>query len=154
MRDEELRALCGSVERLLTAAPGAGRLRVQAGDLSVELEWPRMGGDAPAAPPAPAADRTDAGPDDAGDIGVRHVRAPAVGTFYRAPEPGAPPFVGIGDVISEGQQVGILEAMKLMNPIEADAAGLVVEVLVGDGEPVEYDQPLLAYRVDIHDPDV
>ena len=72
------------------------------------------------------------------------VRAPVVGTFYRAPEPGAPPFVAVGDLIRPGQVVGIVEAMKLMNEVTADQAGRVVEVLVDDGQPVEYDQPLIA----------
>jgi acetyl-CoA carboxylase biotin carboxyl carrier protein len=69
--------------------------------------------------------------------------APLVGTFYHAPEPGAPPFVAVGDIVQAGQQIGIVEAMKLMNPIEANRAGRVVEVLAGDGEPVEYGQPLV-----------
>ena len=75
--------------------------------------------------------------------GRRVVRAPLVGTFYRAPQPGAPPFVTPGDAVEEGETLGIVEAMKLMNHVTADRAGRVVEVLAGDGEPVEYDQPLM-----------
>jgi acetyl-CoA carboxylase biotin carboxyl carrier protein len=72
------------------------------------------------------------------------VRAPVVGTFYRSREPGAAPFVAVGDVVRPGQVVGIVEAMKLMNEVTAGQAGRVVELLVEDGKPVEYDQPLIA----------
>jgi len=65
-----------------------------------------------------------------------------VGTFYRAPAPDAKPFVEIGQSIKEGETICIIEAMKLMNEIEADASGNVVEILVENGQPVEYGQPL------------
>ncbi|WP_146765387.1 acetyl-CoA carboxylase biotin carboxyl carrier protein, partial [Micromonospora saelicesensis] len=71
------------------------------------------------------------------------VRAPIVGTFYRAPEPGARPFVAVGDLVRPGQPVAIVEAMKLMNEVIADRTGRVAAVLVEDGQPVEYDQPLV-----------
>lgn len=80
-----------------------------------------------------------AGPEPAG----HQILAPLLGTFYRRPEPGAKAFVEVGDFVELGQQVGIVEAMKLMNSIEADQRGQVVEIIVGDGEPVEYGQPLL-----------
>ncbi len=70
------------------------------------------------------------------------VKAPMVGTFYRAPSPDAKPFVEVGDSVKEGQTVCIIEAMKLMNEIEADAAGVVKAILVENGQPVEYGQPL------------
>lgn len=70
------------------------------------------------------------------------VRSPIVGTFYRAPAPDAPPYVEVGDVVKPGQVVCIVEAMKLMNEIEADAAGRIVEILVKNEEPVEYNQEL------------
>ncbi|MBM0277884.1 acetyl-CoA carboxylase biotin carboxyl carrier protein, partial [Micromonospora tarensis] len=63
--------------------------------------------------------------------------------FYRAPEPGAPPFVAVGDLVRPGQPIAIVEAMKLMNEVTAERAGRVVAVLVEDGQPVEYDQPLV-----------
>jgi acetyl-CoA carboxylase biotin carboxyl carrier protein len=72
--------------------------------------------------------------------------AGTVGTFYRAPEPGAAPFVAEGDTVRPGQQVAIIEAMKLMIPVEAERAGEVVEFLVADRAPVEYGQPLMLLR--------
>ena len=70
------------------------------------------------------------------------VEAPMVGTFYRAPKPDAPPFVAEGDVVKEGQVLCIVEAMKLMNEIEAKVAGRIVKVVVENGQPVEFGQPL------------
>jgi acetyl-CoA carboxylase biotin carboxyl carrier protein len=74
------------------------------------------------------------------------IKSPIVGTFYSAPSPDAPPFVKVGDAIQEGKVVCIVEAMKLMNEIEADASGDVVRVFVENGQPVEYGQPLFAIR--------
>ncbi|MDG4764060.1 acetyl-CoA carboxylase biotin carboxyl carrier protein subunit [Solwaraspora sp. WMMD406] len=71
------------------------------------------------------------------------VRSPIVGTFYRAAEPGGQPFVAVGDRLRPGQVIGIVEAMKLMNEIACDRSGVVAAVLVADGTPVEYDQPLI-----------
>lgn len=70
------------------------------------------------------------------------VKAPMVGTFYRSPNPGAAPFVDIGQTVKEGDPLCIIEAMKLLNEIEADKAGVIKEILVENGEPVEYGQPL------------
>ena len=70
------------------------------------------------------------------------VTSPMVGTFYRCPTPGAKPFVDVGDTVKKGQTICIIEAMKLMNEIEADADGVIKEVLVENGEPVEYGEPL------------
>lgn len=70
------------------------------------------------------------------------VKAPMVGTFYRAPSPAAPPFVDLGTLVQQGQVVCIIEAMKMMNEIEADCSGRVAEVYVENGQPVEYDHPL------------
>jgi acetyl-CoA carboxylase biotin carboxyl carrier protein len=69
-------------------------------------------------------------------------KAPMVGTFYQAPNPDASPFVQVGDRIQKGQQLCVIEAMKLFNEIEADITGTLVKVLVDDAAPVEYDQPL------------
>jgi acetyl-CoA carboxylase biotin carboxyl carrier protein len=74
------------------------------------------------------------------------VKSPIVGTFYEAPAPGAPPFVKIGDVVEAGQVLCIIEAMKLMNEIESDVAGELVQKLVVNNQAVEYGQPLFAIR--------
>ena len=87
-------------------------------------------GAAPASPAAPAAPQ--------GHV----VKAPMVGTFYRAPNPGAAPFVDVGQSVKEGDPLCIIEAMKLLNEIEADKSGVIKEILVENGEPVEYGQPL------------
>jgi acetyl-CoA carboxylase biotin carboxyl carrier protein len=71
------------------------------------------------------------------------IKSPMVGTFYRAASPGAKPFVEVGDTVKKGQAVCIIEAMKLMNEIESDADGVVKAVLVENGQPVEYGEPLI-----------
>lgn len=74
---------------------------------------------------------------------VQSVKSPMVGTFYSAPSPTAKPFVSIGQKINQGDTVGIIEAMKIMNQIESDQSGTVVEILVKDGEAVEFGQSLI-----------
>ena len=74
------------------------------------------------------------------------VKSPIVGTFYESPSPGSPPFVKPGDSVEAGQVLCIIEAMKLMNEIEADVAGELVKRLVNNGQPVEYGQPLFSIR--------
>jgi len=76
------------------------------------------------------------------------VESPMVGTFYRAPAPDAPPYVEVGDHVGKGQTLCILEAMKLMNELEAEVAGTVREVCIGNGEPVEYGQVLFRIEPD------
>jgi len=135
----------GNAVQLLAALrhpPSA--LRIHAGGVVVEAEWPANGA---AAGTNGSAQGAIAGGDDdpAGEPATerRHtVRAPAVGVFYRAPEPGAKPFVDVGDGVTAGQQVAIVEIMKLMIPVHADVAGTVVEVLKENGEHVEYDEAL------------
>ena len=78
--------------------------------------------------------------------GLHTVRSPIVGTFYEAPSPGAPPFVKPGDMVEVGQLLCIVEAMKLMNEIEADVAGEIVKRLVSNGQPIEYGQELFLIR--------
>lgn len=91
---------------------------------------PAAAAPAPAAAAAPAAAEGHA------------VKAPMVGTFYRAPSPGAAPFVEVGQTVKEGDPLCIIEAMKLLNEIEADKSGVIKEILVENGGPVEYGQPL------------
>ncbi|HKW42215.1 MAG TPA: acetyl-CoA carboxylase biotin carboxyl carrier protein [Gemmatimonadales bacterium] len=76
------------------------------------------------------------------------IKSPMVGTFYAAPEPGAEPYIKVGSRVATGQVVCIIEAMKIMNEIESEVAGMVREVLVENAQPVEFGQPL--YRVDPH----
>jgi len=96
--------------------------------------------EAPRAPPpaTPAAAAVEPPPGQEGHV----VKAPMVGTFYRSPSPDAKPFVEVGQTVKEGQTICIIEAMKLMNEIETDAAGVVKAILVENGQPVEYGQPL------------
>jgi acetyl-CoA carboxylase biotin carboxyl carrier protein len=82
----------------------------------------------------------------AADEGLHQVKSPIVGTFYESPSPGSPPFVKPGDTVEAGQVLCIIEAMKLMNEIEADVSGEVVKRLVNNGQPVEYGQPLFSIR--------
>jgi acetyl-CoA carboxylase biotin carboxyl carrier protein len=77
---------------------------------------------------------------------LKEIRSPMVGTFYKAPEPGAEPYIKVGNRVSPGQTVCIIEAMKIMNEIEAEIAGAIREILVEDGQPVEFGQVL--FRVD------
>ena len=74
------------------------------------------------------------------------VKSPIVGTFYESPSPGSPPFVKVGDMIEAGQVLCIVEAMKLMNEIEADASGELVKKLANNGQPIEYGQELFLIR--------
>ncbi|WP_313698885.1 acetyl-CoA carboxylase biotin carboxyl carrier protein [Achromobacter sp.] len=95
----------------------------------------------PAAPVAAAPAAAPAAP--AAPVIQGHVvKAPMVGTFYRSPNPGAAPFIDVGATVKEGDPLCIIEAMKLLNEIEADKAGVIKEILVENGEPVEYGQPL------------
>jgi acetyl-CoA carboxylase biotin carboxyl carrier protein len=84
---------------------------------------------------------------ETGDSGLHIVKSPLVGTFYGSPAPGAEAFVSPGDRVTKGQVIGIVEAMKLMNEIESDAAGEIVKCLVSNGQPVEFGQPLYSIRV-------
>lgn len=95
----------------------------------------------PAAPPAAAPAPPDGPPPAA--PGGKVVNSPMVGTFYRAPSPSSPPFVEVGSQVKAGDVVCIVEAMKMMNQIESEHTGTVEEILVADGDPVEFDQPLI-----------
>lgn len=110
-----------------------------AGPPSIEL------GSSPVAPsaatPAPPAAATPAPEEN-----LHTVKSPIVGTFYESASPGSPPFVAKGDTVKEGQVLCIIEAMKLMNEIEADAAGVIVKQFVTNGSPVEYGMPLFGIR--------
>ncbi|MBN1279639.1 MAG: acetyl-CoA carboxylase biotin carboxyl carrier protein [Chlorobium sp.] len=87
----------------------------------------------------------DAAPDAAGS-GLLDICSPIVGTFYRSPSPDSAPFVGVNDTVQKGDILCIIEAMKLMNEIEAEVSGTIVEVLIENGQPVEYDQPMFRIK--------
>jgi acetyl-CoA carboxylase biotin carboxyl carrier protein len=99
------------------------------------MHAPVAGAPAPAAPAAPA-------PAPAAPAG-HTVKSPMVGTFYRASSPGAKPFAEVGDTVKAGQTICIIEAMKLLNEIESDKDGVVKAILVENGQPVEYGEPLV-----------
>jgi acetyl-CoA carboxylase biotin carboxyl carrier protein len=98
---------------------------------------------APAAAPAPAAAAPAAEAAPAAAAPVDAVKSPMVGTAYLSPEPGAKPFIAVGAPVKQGDTLLIIEAMKVMNPITAPKAGKVSQILVGDSQPVEFDQPLV-----------
>ena len=99
---------------------------------------------APAAPAAAPAAAAPATPAAAAEPAGHLVRSPMVGTFYRSPSPGAKAFVEAGQSVKPGDVICIIEAMKMMNHIEADKAGTIGAILVEDGQPVEFDQPLVS----------
>ncbi|WP_290993176.1 acetyl-CoA carboxylase biotin carboxyl carrier protein [Haemophilus sp.] len=98
---------------------------------------------APAAAPAPAPAAAAPAEAPAAEVSGHQVRSPMVGTFYRSPSPEAKAFVEVGQTVKVGDALCIVEAMKMMNRIEADKAGVVKAILVNDGEAVEFDQPLI-----------
>ncbi|MEU6829286.1 biotin/lipoyl-containing protein [Nocardia beijingensis] len=139
-----LEAIQSGALQLLAGFPRQpSALRFQVGEVTVEAEWAEAGPAGPA-PLAVAEVEAVAAPEALGAV----VRAPSVGVFYRSPEPGADPFVAIGDRVSAGQQVGIVEAMKLMIPVTAQAGGVITGILKEDGEPVHFDEPLFSYTAE------
>ena len=99
-----------------------------------------------APPPAAAPAAAEAAPAGKPAPDGKIIRSPMVGTFYNAPAPDADPFVKLGDDIKAGDTVCIIEAMKMFNRIEADFGGKIVEILVENGQPVEYDEPLFVVK--------
>ena len=98
---------------------------------------------AAAATPALAATATEAQPKGKGDLPDGHViRSPMVGTYYASPNPDSPPFVKVGQTVKQGETLGIIEAMKMFNPIEAEVSGTVRAILVTSGQPIEFDEPM------------
>ena len=98
---------------------------------------------APVAAPAPAAPAATPAAEAEPAIAGHAVKSPMVGTFYRSPSPDAAPFVEVGQTVNAGDVICIVEAMKMMNQIEADKSGTITAILVEDGEPVEFDQPMI-----------
>jgi acetyl-CoA carboxylase biotin carboxyl carrier protein len=142
--EQTLESLCKQARLLATGLPGAlTRLTVMAGENRVDMEW--LPGAAPAGLAlANGAAAAVAGVEaDAEQESGHAIVAPLVGTFYRSPEPDAPPFVSEGDIVEAGQQVGIVEAMKIMNSVQADQGGRVAKIVANAGDMVEYGQPLI-----------
>ena len=138
---------------------GIAELEITEGEESVRIGRYPAPGSVPAAPaqpaapaapapaPAAAAAGNDASAKEEDDTPEGHiVRSPMVGTFYRAPAPDAKPFVDVGDKIGPSDTLCIIEAMKMLNQIEAEVSGEVSAVLVENGQPVEFDQPLFVVK--------
>jgi len=102
----------------------------------------------PNSPPSAAAHGTASAESriEEADNSLHIVHSPIVGTFYESPSPGSPPFVKVGDSVETGQILCIVEAMKLMNEIEAEVAGEIIKKMVSNGQPIEYGQQLFAIR--------
>ncbi|MBO9404353.1 MAG: acetyl-CoA carboxylase biotin carboxyl carrier protein [Thermomicrobium sp.] len=143
-------ALTRTVRELIEVMRAAGlqRLEVSHGDLRIVLESAALSAAATLLPPAAASPGRTAEQHTAALEQLETITAPMVGTFYAAPRPGAEPFVRVGDRVEPGQVVAIIEAMKVMNEIVAERAGTIVEILVENGQPVEYGQPLMRLRPD------
>lgn len=123
----------------LEITEGEGKVRIVKFSQSVQPIAPLAQAQVPTVAPVGVPDDAPASP--AAPDG-HMVKAPMVGTFYRAPNPGSPPFVELGQAVKEGEPLCIIEAMKLLNEIEADKTGVVKAILVESGAPVEFGQPL------------
>jgi acetyl-CoA carboxylase biotin carboxyl carrier protein len=147
------------IRKLVKLVEGSGihSLEIEEGDFSIRIEGVGGGTYIPAAPvampqqaaplpaAAPAAPADLAAPAEAAPAASSNlieIKAPMVGTFYAAPNPDSAPFIAVGDTISPGKTLCILEAMKIMNEIEAEQGGRIVEILVENGQPVQFEQVL------------
>lgn len=144
MSEEEVLDTVVRQARVLAGGlPGSlSRLTVTVGESRVDIEWQQQSVAVAAAPVHAEPEMT------VEDVAGHAIVAPLVGTFYRSSEPGVAPFVSEGDIVEVGQQLGIVEAMKIMNRIDADRAGRVVKILAGDGEMVEFGQELIIIDLD------
>ena len=123
--------------RLARVPRGAMQVAPMAAPMQVEQR------PAPVMPMAGPTDAASGGHPKPSDLPEGHVvRAPMVGTFYASPSPDKPAFVTVGQAVKAGETLGIIEAMKMFNPIEADVSGTVLKVLVESGQPIEFDEPL------------
>lgn len=128
---------------------GMSEIEIKEGEESVKIS---RYGNTPLQPqsfiqqPLPTSQANAAAPSsttEALSLNINSITSPMVGTYYSAPSPTAKPFVSIGQQVKEGDTIGIIEAMKIMNQIEADQSGVVVNILVKDGDAVEFGQPLI-----------
>ncbi|WP_053174855.1 acetyl-CoA carboxylase biotin carboxyl carrier protein [Nonomuraea sp. SBT364] len=138
----DLRATVEATGLILDLVRGSDvqRLVVQGDGVTIEVERSAL-------PAASAARPSEAAPDAAAETTAGEpaeaVTAPLMGVFYQRPAPDQPPFVTVGQHVEAGEQVAIVEAMKMMNPVVAEHAGVVVRINVADGEVVEFEQPLM-----------
>ena len=144
MKEKEIRKLIKIVEESeiseLEVSRWGKRVRIRKGNVIVSSERPSE---------LPTSRSTTTEPQAAStsepavtEAGTLQIVSPMVGTFYRTPAPDAAPFVEVNDIVKPGQTVCIVEAMKLMNEIEAEVEGRIIKILVENGQPVEYNQPL------------
>ena len=147
-----------AIARLIESGSRFSEFRLRSGDIEVDVK--RGNGAVPVAPAkagaqstpaaAPAHDWVPASAGTTDDLppGAEIIRSPMVGTFYRAPEPGAPPFVEVGSRVAPDTILCIIEVMKLMNSVTAGVAGVVTHVFVENAQMVEYGQPLIAVKAE------
>ena len=141
--EEALRKIAAILEET-----GLSEIEVESDDHRIRVvkhKAPTVVHSEPAAPPQQqgAASGPAPAPSSSGGVPQNAVTAPMVGTIYTSPEPGKPPYVSVGDQVSEGQTLLIIEAMKVMNTLPAPRSGTVKEVFVSDGQPVEFGEPLM-----------
>ncbi len=154
MRKEEIKDLIRLVEESgineLEVAEGRRRIRISKGGASASIASSPAPGlnSSPAPAPAslPQAEASAEAAEEKLASNLKQITSPMVGTFYRAPAPGSDPFIDVGQAVDVGQTVCIVEAMKLMNEIESDCDGEVLEVLVANGQPVEFGEALFKIR--------
>ncbi len=131
----------------MLAETGLTEIEVEDGDRKIRVSRGAVAAAAPVSVAAPvAAAAAPAAPAPAAEPAVdlaNAVKCPMVGTAYLLPEPGAAPFVSVGDTVKTGQTLLIIEAMKVMNPITAPRDGVIKQIMIENGQPVEYDQPLV-----------
>lgn len=127
--------------RIVKSEPGQPAAFMQAAPAHQAMAYAQAPSAAPATAPAPAHAVAAAAPEAIAETG-HTVKSPMVGTFYRSPNPGAKPFVEVGTQVKEGQALCIIEAMKIMNEIDADRAGTITKILCEAGQAVEYGQAL------------
>lgn len=144
---ERLHEMTAIIDNLIgmMSAGDIGTLKLEYGDLRLTLQSKDRSarGSKAVEPPGPANGPPEAPRDVEPPTSGHVVSAPMIGTFYVAPAPNEPPFVQAGDTVAEGQTIGIIEAMKIMNEIASDRAGTVIDVMASDGQTVEYGSPLV-----------
>ncbi|ONK64721.1 uncharacterized protein A4U43_C07F29180 [Asparagus officinalis] len=146
LKQKDIELIIRKKEAFVQAPPTAPVVMMQHPQQSMLPSQPSVAQPTPAATPSRGPAAAPSSPPKGSKSSLPPLTCPMAGTFYRCPAPGEPPFVKVGDKVQKGQVVCIIEAMKLMNEIEADQSGTVVEILAEDGEPVSVDMPLLVIQ--------